>query len=456
MPGRPVIGAEHVERASRRGRRHIEVLPGSIVTDQARDSAARLRIALRSGPLDRPAVPAPDGTAALVRGLYRRGAKWMPPGRPRGRNPVRFGRLAVVGAGGVGANVAHLAANAGMADEIVLVDIVPGLAEALALDLVHASGLTRSRSAVSGGTDLALVAGADVVVVTAGRPRAPGMDRADLREANRRTVRAVAETIRTAAPGAVVVVVSNPLDEMTAEMLLGSEFPRERVLGMAGTLDSRPFPGCARARGGGRGRRGGGDGPRLPRGGDGARGVPRPESAARRSNASSARRRSRLAWNAPSPRAGGWSRSARPAPHPSPPPTRSSRCSTTCAGRGRGRCRSPCSSTASTTSTEWCSGCRASSGRAASSRSRKFPRRVRAERARPGRRRGPGPDRGRRSAGGGERVTVRSASGGGRFEEIGSYVRAKRVGPLVFVAGTTAIEPSGRLHAPGDTYAQTI
>ena len=53
-------------------------------------------------------------------------------------------------------------------------------------------------------------------------------------------------------------------------------------------------------------------------------------------------------------------------------------------------------------------------------------------------------------------MTVRSASGGGRFEEIGSYVRAKRVGPLVFVAGTTAIEPSGRLHAPGDTYAQTI
>lgn len=53
-------------------------------------------------------------------------------------------------------------------------------------------------------------------------------------------------------------------------------------------------------------------------------------------------------------------------------------------------------------------------------------------------------------------MTVRSASGGGRFEEIGSYVRAKRVGPLVFVAGTTAIEPSGRLHAPGDTYAQTL
>ena len=238
---RRVIGAEHVERASRRGRRHLEVLPGTIVTDQARDSAARLRVALRSGPLDRPAVPVPDGTAALVRGLYRRGAKWMPPARPAGRSPIRFGRLALVGAGGVGAAVAHLVANAGMAEELVLVDVVPGLAEALALDLVHASGLTGSRSAVTGGTDLALVAEADVVVVTAGRPRAPGMDRADLREANRRTVRAVAETIRTAAPQAVVIVVSNPLDEMTAEMLAATEFPRERVLGMAGTLDSARF-----------------------------------------------------------------------------------------------------------------------------------------------------------------------------------------------------------------------
>lgn len=238
---RRVIGAEHVERASRRGRRHIEVLPGTIVTGEARDSAVRLRIALRAGPLDRPAVPVPDGTAALVRGLYRRGAKWMPPGRPEGRSPVRFGRLAVVGAGGVGANVAHLAANAGMADEVVIVDVVPGLAESLALDLAHASGLTRSRSRVSGGTDLALGAGADVVVVTAGRPRTPGMDRSDLREANRRTVRSVAEAIRTASPGAVVLVVSNPLDEMTVEMLLATEFPRERILGMAGTLDSARF-----------------------------------------------------------------------------------------------------------------------------------------------------------------------------------------------------------------------
>ena len=241
-PGhRRVIGAEHVEGASRRGRRYLEVMPGAIVTDQARDSAARLRVDLRTGPLDRPAVPVPDGAAALVRGLYRRSPRWVAPRPPAGRNAIRFARVAVVGAGGVGANVAHLAANAGVAEEIVLVDVVPGLAESIALDLNHAAGVTRSRSAASGGADLALVADADVVVVAAGRARAPGMVRADLREANGRTVRAVAEAIRTAAPRAVVIMVSNPLDEMTAEALLATEFPRERVLGMAGTLDSARF-----------------------------------------------------------------------------------------------------------------------------------------------------------------------------------------------------------------------
>ena len=238
---RPVIGAEHVEAAGRRGRRYIEVQPGSIVTDQARDTAARWNVALRSGPLDRPVVARPDGAAALYRGLYRRNPKWMPSGPAAGRGPVRFARIAIVGAGGVGAGVAHLAANAGVAGEIVLVDIVPGLAESIALDLNHARGLTRSPARTVGGTDLALLTGAEVVVVTAGRARAPGMRRDDLREANRRTVGAIAEAIRTTAPASVVVVVSNPLDEMTAEMLRITGFPRERVLGMAGTLDSARF-----------------------------------------------------------------------------------------------------------------------------------------------------------------------------------------------------------------------
>ena len=240
-PRRRVIGAEHVERAGRRGRRHIEVLPGSIVTDLARDTAARWNVALRSGPLDRPVTARPDGAAALWRGLYRRSPKWMPSKPAEGRNPVRFGRIAVVGAGAVGAGVAHLAACGGVAREVVIVDIVPGLAESIALDLNHATGITRSPSRAEGGTDPALLAGSEVVVVTAGRSRAPGMRRADLQEANRRTVAAVAEAVRTAAPAAVAVVVTNPLDEMTAETLRVTGFPRERVLGMAGTLDSARF-----------------------------------------------------------------------------------------------------------------------------------------------------------------------------------------------------------------------
>ena len=238
---RRVIGAEHVEQAGRRGRRYIEVLPGSIVTDQARDTAARWNVALRSGPLDRPAVARPDGAAALWRGLYRRSPKWIASKPTAGRTPVRLGRVAVVGAGGVGAGVAHLAASCAMADTIALVDIVPGLAASIALDLNHTTGITRSPSRAEGGTDLALLAGSDVVVITAGRARSPGMRRTDLEAANRRTVGSVAEAVRTAAPAAVVIVVSNPLDEMTAETLRVTGFPRERVIGMAGTLDSARF-----------------------------------------------------------------------------------------------------------------------------------------------------------------------------------------------------------------------
>ena len=88
---------------------------------------------------------------------------------------------------------------------------------------------------------MAMVSGADVVVVTAGRARGPGMSRSDLIDSNRRVINAAAEAIRTSAPRAVVIVVTNPLDEMTTAMLTATGFPRERVLGMAGTLDSSRF-----------------------------------------------------------------------------------------------------------------------------------------------------------------------------------------------------------------------
>jgi malate dehydrogenase len=238
---RRVIGAEHVQEAAMRGRRLIEVMPGDIVTGAARDSAERMQVTLANGPLPKPQAIETDGATAARRVLLRRSPRWISP-KPRVRSePKQIARMALIGAGGVGATVAHLAANAALAREIVLIDVMPGLAEAVALDLNHAAGITRSSARAVGGTDLGLVRDADIIVVSAGRPRTPGMSRADLLEVNRRVIIQAAEAIRVHAPEAVVIVVTNPLDEMTAEMLRATGFPRARVLGMAGALDSSRF-----------------------------------------------------------------------------------------------------------------------------------------------------------------------------------------------------------------------
>lgn len=235
-----VIGADAVEDARQRGRLILEVLPGDIVTAMARETAERLGIKLVDGPVEMPAPPRTDGAAALRRGLYRRSAKWQAPSRAPSK-ARRLGKLALVGAGGVGGTVAHLASMRDMAEETALIDITPGLAAAMALDLNHTRGMTGASGRCLGGESLDLVAGAEIVVVTAGRARGPGMTRADLIDVNARVIRAAGEAIRLSAPDAVVIVVTNPLDEMTFEMLGATGFPRERVLGMAGTLDSARF-----------------------------------------------------------------------------------------------------------------------------------------------------------------------------------------------------------------------
>lgn len=141
----------------------------------------------------------------------------------------------------VGATTAHLSAAAETADQITLIDIVPGLAEATALDIEHSRGITGSTTTVRGGTSLSMCTGADIVVVTAGRPRSPGMDRSALLEVNGRVIRHTAEAISAHAPDALVVVVTNPLDEMTQQMWQASGLPDRQVIGMAGTLDSSRF-----------------------------------------------------------------------------------------------------------------------------------------------------------------------------------------------------------------------
>ncbi len=235
-----VIGTDAIEDARRRGRLVVEVMPGDIVTALARETAERLGLKLVDGPIEMPAPIKTDGATAMRRALYRRAPKWQAPSRAP-RKARRLGKLALVGAGGVGGNVAHLAAMADLAEEIALIDIAPGLAAATALDLNHTSGITGAACRCIGGETLDMVAGAEVVVVTAGRARGPGMTRADLIDVNARVIRAAGEAIRSEAPNAVVIVVTNPLDEMTVEMLRATGFPRERVLGMAGTLDSSRF-----------------------------------------------------------------------------------------------------------------------------------------------------------------------------------------------------------------------
>jgi malate dehydrogenase len=147
-------------------------------------------------------------------------------------------KVTVVGSGFVGATTTMRIAQKGLADEVVMVDIVEGLPEGLALDMNQSAPIEGFEPVVRGTNDYADTAASDVVVITAGLPRQPGMSRMDLLEKNAGIMREVARQVRDTSPGAVVVVVSNPLDEMTFLAAEATGFPRERVIGMAGTLDS--------------------------------------------------------------------------------------------------------------------------------------------------------------------------------------------------------------------------
>ena len=146
-------------------------------------------------------------------------------------------RVTIIGAGQVGATVAHLVALKNLAD-VTLIDVVDGLAKGKALDLAQSASIEGFSVSVRGTTDYAAMAGSRIVVVTAGLPRKPGMSREDLLVANANIVGPIAERIAREAPQAVLLIVTNPLDVMVALALQRSGFPRQRVMGMAGVLDS--------------------------------------------------------------------------------------------------------------------------------------------------------------------------------------------------------------------------
>jgi malate dehydrogenase len=147
-------------------------------------------------------------------------------------------KVTVVGAGNVGSNVARRLAEKDLAGEVVLIDIVEGLPQGLALDIGQSSAVEGFSARVTGTNDYADTAGSEVAVITAGLPRKPGMSRMDLLDKNAEIVGGVTKQLVEHSPGAVIVVVSNPLDEMTYLASMESGFPKERVMGMAGILDS--------------------------------------------------------------------------------------------------------------------------------------------------------------------------------------------------------------------------
>ncbi len=149
-------------------------------------------------------------------------------------------KISVIGAGAVGATVAHLLVLKKLAD-VVLVDVIEGLPQGKALDILEAGPIEGSPCRVTGTNGYEGTAGSDLVVISAGLPRKPGMSRDDLLFTNHQIVGAVVDQATRLSPRAVLIVVTNPLDVMTHLALQRSGFPKQRVLGMAGALDAARF-----------------------------------------------------------------------------------------------------------------------------------------------------------------------------------------------------------------------
>jgi len=150
-------------------------------------------------------------------------------------------KLAIIGAGAVGTAAAHWAAVKGVAEEIVLVDVVPDLAKGKALDIAQSASVQGFSCRLKGTENWEDIADSEVVILTAGRPRKPGMTRDDLLKVNLEIVRSCSEKVRELAPSACLIVVTNPIDAMVYAAYRITGFPKNRVIGMAGVLDSARY-----------------------------------------------------------------------------------------------------------------------------------------------------------------------------------------------------------------------
>lgn len=154
---------------------------------------------------------------------------------------MMFNKIAVIGAGNVGATTAQRLAEAELAKTVVLVDVVEGIPQGKALDLLQSGPVYGYDTQVIGSNTYDEVTNAELVVITAGIARKPGMSRDDLLETNAKIMRGVCTEVKRVAPDAIVIVVSNPLDVMCHVALEATGFPKNRVVGMAGVLDTSRF-----------------------------------------------------------------------------------------------------------------------------------------------------------------------------------------------------------------------
>ena len=153
---------------------------------------------------------------------------------------MRRNKITIIGAGNVGATAAHWAASRGLGD-ILLLDVVEGVPQGKALDLLQSGPVDGFNNRITGSNDFADLAGSDVVIITAGLARKPGMSRDDLLAKNVAIVKSCAEQVAKYAPNCVLIVVTNPIDAMVYTAFKVTGFPRERVIGMAGVLDSARY-----------------------------------------------------------------------------------------------------------------------------------------------------------------------------------------------------------------------
>jgi malate dehydrogenase len=150
-------------------------------------------------------------------------------------------KITVLGAGGVGATAAQYSALDELANEVVLVDVIEGLPQGKGLDMYESGPVRLFDTRITGTNSYEDTAGSDIIIITAGLPRKPGMSRDDLREKNTEIIKSVTEQAAKHSPDAIIIMVTNPLDVMTYVAMKVSGFPKERVMGMAGILDTARF-----------------------------------------------------------------------------------------------------------------------------------------------------------------------------------------------------------------------